>query len=310
METPGPQNEFEFGFLTRCPQRLEFDGGVVEPVSDLEKLVEDISGSVHEQDGFLYPPISERWKVRTELTREGVRENERELVRGSRRQALLFRLPPTHSMLIASPARRDEYGHGDEAFILHALSYIFGTRLQFRRWFLDMRIPVNKDTRDFFLTARSAESFLSTSYACWRAWPRATQDRAINALYMNSRSPSYEWDWERFAIDYMVFDALYRTTSEIHGLTCPTHFARLRAMCQQYRIPDNSTWLQAIYDLRNELFHESLWDGHQPGLSTNEDAFRTGLNLRWLNLRLIAGLFGYTGEYLQTEWWEHWRAAF
>jgi len=301
---------YDIGFLARCPEKLEFQGGVVRPVEGLRDLVEEVAGSVHEQDGFLYPPITQRWKVRTEFTEEGSSEAEPELVRGSRRQALLFRLPTTHTILLADRVNQREYGHGDEAFILHALAYMFGTRLQFSRWFVDMRIPIKKDTRDFFLKAGTAERFLSNAYEAWRGWAPGAQGRIVNALYMNSRSPSYEWDWERFAIDYMVFDALYKNTNELHGLECQTHYDRLPAMCRQYGVPEEPTWLKAIYDLRNELFHESLWDGHQPGVSTDEGAFRTALNLRYLNLRLIAGVLGYVGEYLQSEWWGLWNSVF
>jgi len=310
MQSAADSEPYDIGFLARCPEELEFQAVVVRPVEGLQDLVNEVTGSVHEQDGFLYPPITQRWKIKREFTEEGSREAEPELVRGSRRRALLFHLPTTHTLLLAERVSQRGYGHGDEAFILHALAYLFGTRLQFSKWFVDMRVPIKKDTRDFFLTAGTAGRFLSDAYEAWRGWPPGTQDRVVNALYMNSRSPSYEWDWERFAVDYMVFDALYKTTHELHGLECRTHYDRLPSMCRQYGVPVEPTWLKAIYDLRNELFHESLWDGHQPGVSTGEDAFRAALNLRYMNLRLIAGVLGYTGDYLRSEWWALWRSAF
>jgi hypothetical protein len=310
MGSQAHAESYDIYFLTRCLGILQFEGGVITPVEDIQILVDEFTQSVHEDDGFLYPPITRRWRIKKEFTEKGLWETDREPVRGSRRQALLFTLPITHTILIEDRIRQRDYGHGDEAFLLHALAYLFGTRLQFSKWFVDMRLPVTKDTRDFFLKYNSASTFLSLAYATWRGWPAEAQGRVVNALYMNSRSPSYEWDWERFAVDYMVFDALYRTAHEVYGVDCQSHRDRLTKMCERFGVPVEQNWLTAIYQLRNELFHESLWDGHQPGLATSEDAFRAVQNLRYLNMRLIAGVLGYAGDYLHTEWWRLGTAAF
>jgi hypothetical protein len=305
MKAPKQNWKYDIGFLVRCPMKLVFRGGEVSPVKEFAELVHEVGELVHEDHGYYYPPIIRQWRTGIEFTEEGRREKEPELVKGSRRQALLFSLPPTHVIRLSNRTSQSEYGRGDEALILHALAFLFGTRLQFSDWYFDMRVPISKDTRDFFISDMQAraENVLSTALRLWRGWTRVTQERVVNALYMNSRSPSYEWDWERFTIDYMVFDALYKVTCETRGLNVCGHKARLSAMCDHYGVPRESRWLQTIYNLRNELYHESLWDGHQPGLSTSEEAFRASLRLRDMNMRLIAGVLGYTGKYLQSEWW-------
>ena len=58
-----------------------------------------------------------------------------------------------------------------------------------------------------------------------------------------------------------------------------------------------------ICDLRNELFHETLWDGSQPCTAVNTDAFMCAYHLRRFNQRLIPALLGYNNEYVKTEWW-------
>lgn len=310
MGSQAHAESYDIYFLTRCLGTLQFKGGVITPIEDLQSLVDEVTQTVHEDDGFLYPPITRQWRIKKEFTEKGLWETDREPVKGSRHEALLFRLPTTHTILIENRIRQREYGHGDEALLLHALAYLFGTRLQFSKWFVDMRLPVTKDTRDFFLRYDSAGKFLSAAYETWRGWRAEIQDRVVNVLYMNSRSPSYKWDWERFAVDYMVFDALYRTAHEIYGFSKQSHRDRLTKMCDQFDVPVEQNWLTAIYQLRNELFHESLWDRHQPGLATSEDAFRAALNLHKLNMRLIAGVLGYAGEYLHTEWWRLETAAF
>lgn len=296
-------NLYNIYFLARRSDVLEFKGGKLVPVDEFKERLADIRQSTHEVDGFLYPPISRTWRTRLEATDAGFRETGPRPVRGSRRQALLFRLKPSHTLWIDCRTRSSGYGHGDEAFLMHALAFLYGTRLQLSEWFVDMRLPVEKDTRDFFTTSEAESAFISTAYATWQSWEPETQDRVVNALYMNSRSPSYEWDWERFTVDYMVFDALYRTAHEAYGLRSASHRDRLRGMCERFDIPADALWLDTIYRLRNELYHESLWAGCQPGSAAREETFRAALNLRYLNMRLLAALLGYRGEYLRSEFW-------
>ena len=201
----------EFYFLSRCRGVIEFRGGRITPVSNLDALIEETMKEVNEQDGFLYPPITRTWRVEHEITDEGIIPTSRTPIRGSRREAHLFQLPITHILTIECPRTHLDFRHGDGAFILHLLGYLFGTRLQFKNWSIDMRIPIGKSTTDFFLLPDSVKDFLSTAYATWKTWGLKEQIRMTNLLYMSSRAPSYEWPWERFTIDYIVFDGLYKT---------------------------------------------------------------------------------------------------
>jgi len=301
-----PEMSDEFYFLSRCPDVIEFQGGRINPVPNLNALVEEIMKEVNEQDGFLYPPITRTWRVEHEFTAEGIMPSSRTPtpIRGSRREAPLFQLPVTHILTIDHPSTDIDFRRGDGAFILHLLGYLFGTRLQFKDWYIDMRIPIGKSTSDFFLLPDSASHLLSTAYMQWKSWQLKEQVRMTNLLYMSSRSPSYKWPWERFTIDYMVFDGLYKTAKDIYGVSANNHKERLDRMCAFFKVPKNTDQFDRIYNLRNELFHESLWAGGQPGRKTPEGDFYATLNLHYLNLRLIAAILGYRNQYIGTKWWD------
>ena len=169
-----------------------------------------------------------------------------------------------------------------------------------------MRIPITRKsgTSDFALSSLTASAFLSSAYKRWKRWSASTRVQFTNVLYMNSRSPSYEWPWERFAIDYMVFDGLYKAAKDLRKVAKCFHPQRLASMCAKFGVPDNRDEFKRICRLRNELFHETLWAGGQPGKHAEEAAFYSALYLRRMNLRLIASMLGYKTEYTATPWWQ------
>lgn len=294
----------KFGFLV-IQEEIDFAGGMVSPVSNLAELVLEIKRMTN-PDGYLYPPIQQTWREKLAFTPEGIQRSEKELVEGSRREALLFTLPTSHVISVCSPLPNEDFRDSDGAFLLYALAYLYGTRLQFEGWFFDMRIPITTNTNDFAVSSQTASAFLSSAYSTWRGWSDTTRVQFANVLYMNSRSPSYEWLWERFAIDYMVFDGLYKTAKDLRkvGDCGHRHRQRLDNMCTRFGVPANSDEFDRIYGLRNELFHETLWAGGQPGRRSEIVTFYSALYLRWMNLRLIPSMLGYKTEYIGTPWWQ------
>jgi len=143
---------------------------------------------------------------------------------------------------------------------------------------------------------------LSDAYRAWRGWPSRERVRFTNLLYMHVRSATYEWDWERFAVNYVVLDGCYKMAFRLHFVPeIKRHRARLAGMLQAFGMPLHADAAK-IVDFRNDLFHESLWDGGQPGAGS-----RTGPKyadyLSRINDRLLFALAGYSGPYLSSEWW-------
>jgi hypothetical protein len=123
-----------------------------------------------------------------------------------------------------------------------------------------------------------------------------------NALFMHNRSPSYEWSWERFVVEYQVFDAFYRVASRIHGVTAATHGERFEALAGKFGFFLDRPRIDRIVALRNELLHEALWVGTMPTFGGGEDGFYAPLWLRHINQRLGLAVLGFTGPYVTSNW--------
>lgn len=147
---------------------------------------------------------------------------------------------------------------------------------------------------------------MSKSYHTWKDWGEEHKKWFLNILIMHSRAPSYEWDWERFIIEYMVFDGAYKLASELHntGRAKIPHKKRFEILLNQFGLVFDEDKISEIYNLRNDLFHQSIWDKGQPCTSrSGNNAIYHQLNLSKINSRLIPALLGYETMYISSPWW-------
>ena len=115
--------------------------------------------------------------------------------------------------------------------IIHLLGYLHGTWLQFSDWWFDSRVPLKQGHNIHFIES-TAEHFLSHAYKEWQTWHPTVRQRFTNILFMLNRAPSYEWDWERFVIEYMVLDACYKTGTDLKLFKkAESHSKRIDRMC-------------------------------------------------------------------------------
>lgn len=286
-----------FGFL-RNQWKLEFEGGCVEPVPEYQQRLASV-GQLVNQDGFIYPPETVRMTA-DPMTMQPLKE-----IPKTRRPALLHQLPVSHTLSLSGVSSIDGLRAGPGAFLIHLLAYLFGTRLQFYDWLFDGRIPITVGhNHNIVFTEETAQDFLSQSYKTYQGWPSKERHLVTNLLYMHSRAPSYEWDWERFVIVYMVLDAcLSVAESRQYVVSRTPHAERIRKLCDKFNIPCDDQHVSKIVHLRNELFHEALWDGSHPCTSVSDEAFFAPYNLRRLNQRLVPALLGYQTSYVRTPWW-------
>ncbi|MEO7860566.1 MAG: hypothetical protein ABIU05_08995 [Nitrospirales bacterium] len=217
------------------------------------------------------------------------------------RPALLHRLPPSHDLTLEQPPIDDDPRKSDGAFLMYLVGYLYGYRLQFYDWWFDGRINM-KSSHNINVGDEKAAEFLSRSYATWKTWTPDVRKHFSNILYMNSRSEVYEWDWERFMIAYMVFDACYKHAKGMGEVQSPSHQGRIEDMCKQYGLYFHANLGREIVDLRNDLFHEALWDGGQPCNSGGQRSFAFTEFLRGINHRLIPAMLGYSTEYIESRW--------
>jgi hypothetical protein len=273
-----------FGFLP-FEYSIEFEGGSISPVSNYDEIRALVEEHTYD-DGFLYAHLTRRVSELDEKT-------EKKWPPSS-----TYQIPASHELGLSSGGTLEELRRGPSGFIIHLLAYLFGVRLQFRDWWVDGRIPI-RSTHNVHITKTVAGDFLSHCYQIWRRWPERNQKLVSNLLFMHSRAPSYEWDWERFMIEYIVFDGCWN----VSGLVARKHRDRIMILCDKWDIPADATLVDNIVNLRNDLFHETLWDKSQPCTAVSNEAFMQTYNLRRLNQRLIPALLGYNNSYVRTNWW-------
>lgn len=203
-----------FGFLNYSLP-IEFNGGQVIPATNFDSAHAWVIENKNE-DGFIYPPLEQQ-----ELDKITLETGKRKL--STKRPVFLHKMPPSHTLtLVANRSEKDNLRGSDSGFIIQLLSYIFGTRLQFHDWWFDSRIPTNA-THSIHFPHPVIEDFLSHSYKTWSSWNKTDQKLFTNILYMYSRARSYEWDWERFLLEYIVFDAAFSLAKKLYGCRATSH---------------------------------------------------------------------------------------
>jgi hypothetical protein len=284
-----------FGFLD-YPHTLEFNGGRIEPVPDYNDGFEYIM-KFGNRDGYIYPPMIKSVEL-DPSTMEPLCD-----IPNSEKPAPLFSLPASHSLTIESPPAMDNLRYGDAGLLVHLIAFFFGTRLQFSDWRFDGKIPT-KRMNSFLHASDVPSSFVSHVYQQWKNLSDELKTRYVNILYMHGKVKSCEWEWDAFIYQYMVFDAIYKFyvlsgNQEIHG-----HKNRLKGLCKHFEVPYDNNQIDLIYELRNEFFHEALWEGATPGLSLKPStSFYTVKWLDRLNSRLIVAITGYRNDYTRSGWW-------
>ncbi|MDD5643054.1 MAG: hypothetical protein PHX53_15500 [Syntrophales bacterium] len=289
-----------FGFLNRN-LTLEFDGGIISPVEHFNEYADYVEKYTN-QDGFCYPPLEHTVRVNP-ATEEAIEE-----VPKTERPALLHRLPPPHEIRLFEPLESiTKLRKGPGSLVIHLLAYLYGTRLQFYDWWFDGRIPIteNAKTHNIAIRETTTRHFLSHSFKTWQNWDDKCKKLFINIIYTHSRVPSYEWPFERFIIEYMVFDGCYSLAKKIFNVNASTHKGRFKALCERFEIPfeERKETVDEIYKLRHQLFHYTLWDNSMPCSGGSESAFMAPYHLRRFNQRLIPALLEYKTPYIRTGWW-------
>ncbi len=283
----------KFGFLN-IKSSLLFEGGSVDVMDDFDLIRKYVEDNTH-KDGFLYPPQIKSMRV-DPSTMEDIEE-----IPKTRRPALTYKLPSSHKISLHMKGDENDIRTKDAGLVIHLLAYLFGTRLQFSDWWHDGRIPI-KSTHNVDLSVITAENFISKSLVNWRQWNECHKQWMLNILIMHSRAASYEWDWERFTIEYMVLDGIYKLVSEQFGLKGrPPHKQRLKILLDQFEMEYDDDKVNEIYELRNDLFHQSLWGKGLP-CTHKASAFYGQLNLSKINNRLIPAALGYETKYIRSSW--------
>jgi len=292
----------QLGFLP-VERTIRFSGGAFVLLDDYQ----DVAGAVRaatNADGFVYPPLEKRMRAQPKFHDEKALPEDQwdwEEVPKTERPAHLHRLPPSHELRLEEPPFENDLRKHDGAFLMYLAGYLYGYRLQFYDWWFDGRVNMTS-SHNINVRDEKATDFLTKSYANWKTWSPDVRKHFTNILYMNSRSELYEWDWERFMIAYMVFDACYKHANKLGEVQSCSHTARIEEMCTRYSLHCDVSLSKEIVGLRNVLFHEALWDGGQPCSSGGQRSFDYIECLRGINHRLIPAMLGYSSDYIGSRW--------
>jgi hypothetical protein len=245
-----------FGFLP-LDRPITFNDGAVEPVPFLAGQMEQVRQLTH-RDGYLCPP----WTHDHALSRQPPVGDQ------TLRPVHLYRLPSSHTIRLdcALVDASVPFRQGDGAFVMYYLGLVFGYRLQFDEWWFDGRLPMFPRRWREPLSESLEAKLISDAYQTWRGWPPLERTRFTNLLYMHVRSATYEWDWERFTVNYMVFDGCYKMAEALKLIQpSPGHAARFDTLFQWLQIPQDAQRVADLAAHRNLLVHETLWNQQQPG---------------------------------------------
>jgi len=288
----------KIGFLP-YEKPISFTKGRIYPVENYNELFAIIKEQTN-RDGYYYPPLVHTVIQQHEIV-DGQLKIKEETVPNSSRPAHLFTLPASHYIEISDPVLIDDPKAGDGLFLTYLVAFHFGICLQFHDWWFDHRVPIKID-RDFHASHSETEIFINKAYDRWRESTPDGKKRLTNLLFMQSRAKSYKWDWERFLIYYMVFDGCYRYLNIYFGVSSNNHKGRIKAIIDHFSMHYDQTWVDRIVDLRNDLFHETLWLGGQPCACNLSHAWKAAIYLSNLNSRIIHAMLGHNGEYIQSSW--------
>jgi hypothetical protein len=281
-------------------ESINFNNGKICPLDNFDKITSSIKEKTNE-DGFFYPPIINTYRQFHKVV-DGELQKREELIPKTKRPAHLFKMPPSHEIQITKPIYAEEPRKNDGLFITYLTAFLFGVRLQFHDWWFDGRVPVEVK-QDFYIRHSDIEKLIELAYCTWRSSSEEEKGLLNNLLYMQTRIKSYEWDWEKFIIAYMVFDGCYRFLNLTSGVSSKTHKKRMQTVLKHFGMKSNQEWIDRFMKLRNDLFHETLWDGGQPCHSGSTYAYSAMTHLSKLNSRIIVSLLGYKGEYTKSPWW-------
>ena len=201
--------------------------------------------------------------------------------------------------------------NGDTSFLVHLFTYLWGYRLQIDGWAVDGRVSVKSSNHHVHVLQPAAESFVEKAYTKWRQHAPELQNLLITLLYIHGKAPSYEEMWEQFLMEYIVTDAIWSYCSQLKIVSGnPRHGDRIEKLSVALQVwYDSAAPVKEIVRIRNELFHQGLWVGGRPGYHVSENEWDRAHELRALNQRLIAGVFGGAPAYCASAWTD-WRQQY
>ncbi|WP_321365948.1 hypothetical protein [uncultured Desulfuromusa sp.] len=286
-----------FGFLP-IAENIKFSSGQIVASPEITSIIEK-THKLACQDGFIYPPLLHGADVTSGYDPQ----------KSSDIFPPIFycHVPTTHSLEFVRPlesmqdARRSLSG-----FIIHFLGFLYGYRIQFYDWWFDGRIQVKSTCTQIQPRSTQAAAILDKAIKTWLQWGPRKQQIATNILYLHSKTPSYKSDWERFQTEYQIIDAI----CFLANVSNHSHSQRIKKLCEKYSIIVDNEKFEAVKTLRNDLFHEALWEKGMLGDIGSHTSINSPNWLHKISKRAIFAVLGINGKYVESDWQSRWPEAF
>ena len=262
----------------------------IQTLPKFEDSVSRIENSAHIYKDWFYPPI----KAGNKSADEPIPPV----------PVLWFPLPLTHNI-------EHKCGSASSAlneFLIIVFGWSEGLRLIPEGWghFYRAAVKPGKLT-DFILFEEDVPRLLDLAEGFWHQHKEAgVAGTMFGAVHWFLFSQSYFYYFERFMMQYMVFDTLYNIQQRISGFKSKSHAKRVEDLAVFLKVPVPS-WGQVdssgkseISQLRNDLIHEAKFAGAPIGFALPKMKGNILVQFEAFNCRLIAAQLGATGRYSQS----------
>ena len=100
----------------------------------------------------------------------------------------------------------------------------------------------------------------------------------------------------------MAFDAAWAVARRLLHLPEAHQRDRFAILCDRYDLVTHSAEVSEFVRLRNDLFHEALWDNGRPCSAGSSRSYMAEIYLGHLNERLLLALGGVKAGFLRSDW--------
>lgn len=267
----------DFGFLIEKKQ-FQFGDYVIKPLPDIDDTLGEFFETAQVYNGWILPALEQK--------QQGYPENDQFRINSVMAAPKFYELKPTHSIILSSedPPKAK--------FLVLAYSFLQGLYLCPYKNLYIKRVPYQPGKLTGITP--SGQDCVIGMNAFVKYYDEADDHKRkllFSILHWFLMGQCYEYEWDRFAAQYFVLDAIYKLSVSGNN----RHAKRPEYLAKYYGIdvPDfakydsknNSCRLSAM---RNELFHEAKYAGEPIGYNYPKENFDMGF--RRFNLKLIISI--------------------
>lgn len=264
---------------------------------------------LHDQIGFL--PTEDSWtvcdyQVRSVSDRKDIAEFTACSLEGYCHPpsgAKMMKAPTTH-LVSRCDGRHLHHAFREEegALLIHTLGFLYGVRCQYSEWWHDSPVPVLAKTIAISSRAELEEAATRIVREAL-SWGPEIRQRFVGAMYLKRRCGAWQWAWERFAWEYIAFEALYKCGVDLglvdHRVPHREKFAEVMKKGLVYSDDASQSEVDLFRAFRNPLLHEGQWLFDLP---VSDSGMELAGELSRFTDRLVMSIASVSCRYVHSPW--------